>query len=516
MIDETLNLETEDGINEVVYSPDQKILRGIDKYFQVSKLSSSIKDELIAGITTFFAMCYIIVLNSIQLQEPGTYLRTPALILATCLSCTLGTALIALWAKKPFGLGPGLSLSSMCIPLLSLSDQWGAPKISFGNIMVISFFSGIIFVLLCVIPGGESKTLQKKILDDIPACIKNSLPVGIGLFISFVGLKNAKIIVFDWISFIGLVDFSNFYRGGDASQALVCIFSFFVISVLSHFNVNGSIIIGILVGTVLALFLGVAHFGDLGGNDLVSWAFWENFAGMFSINDEDRGSFLMILNGFGSLSGSNFFIVLVNSVTFALIMLFDSIGTSLACCTKAGLIDEEGNPLDFNRIMYSNSVATIGASIFGTTPIIPFLESCAGIANGAKTGFSSLVISVLFLLSIFILPIFAFIPSCAASSALIYIGVLMISNVTKIDFSDIRDSVPAFLTIVCMPFTSSITKGIGIGLIFYVAIAVSIFLIELFRLKVLGREIDQPRWSVSIVTIVLSIFFLVYLLYPVN
>lgn len=407
-------------------------------------------------------------------------------------------------------------------------------EFSFGNAMLITLISGVLFLLLTVIPCGKNKEtgkligIREKIFEGVPEGIRIAIPVGIGLFIAFIGMQNAGLIVTNGFTQVGLVSFKEWGlqlvqwgNGGveaeAAKGAIVCLISLFSIAVLSHYKVKGSVILGILIGTVIAIPLGVANIDIIAGKGGVSWKFWENFSTFFSMDEAEGGSFLAAFTSGFKFPAGTAFTIIVLVISFCMLDMFDTMGTVLGCCTKANLLDENGKPINFTKTMLSDSIATCTGALLGTSTVTTFVESGTGIAAGAKTGLTALTVAGMFLLSIFLLPIFAFIPSAAAAGALIYVGVLMMSSVVKIDFTDLRVAVPAFITIVMMPLAYSITGGIGLGIISYVIINIVCYIVEIIKYAVVskkGGEAVKPKWPVSIVTGVITIFFLIYFFVP--
>jgi AGZA family xanthine/uracil permease-like MFS transporter len=303
--------------------------------------------------------------------------------------------------------------------------------------------------------------------------------------------------------------------GGPACNAVVCLFGFIVIGVLSHFKVKGSIIFGILAATVLALILHVTTFDILQGKaDGITWKFWENFSKFFKPYNEGGVAFAAFTDSFPFPEGSAMTAVMV-VITFCMIDMFDTMGTVVGCATTAGLVDKNGKPHNYNKIMISDSVATVTGAAFGTSTVTTFVESGSGIAAGAKTGLASLVTAICFFLAIFLLPIFAFIPNAAAASALVYVGVLMMGNVKGVDFKNPLNAIPAFVTIIMMPLTFSITTGIGLGIITYVILHVLAYLVGLI-VHAIKKDSEKPKWDISVVCLVIFALFLVYFLVPTS
>lgn len=501
----------------------------LDNYFEVSKRGSSFKVEVFAGIATFLAMAYILTTNPFMMQGFGLSTdRTASLIIATALGALIGTLLIAILANMPFAQAPGMGLNAQIGTIVAFGVGSGAASIrfSYANAMAIVLISGILFLLVSVIPIGKNKetgawvTIREKIFDGIPPALRTAIPVGIGLFIAFVGLQNAKVIV-DSGTLVSLVSLSNWHLGNEACQAIVCLFGLIVIAVLSHCKVKGSVIIGILAATILAIPLKVAKIDVLLGKDpTVSWKFWENFGKFFSF-DEAEGAFGVVFkHGFNFPSGAIITVIML-VITFSMIDMFDTMGTVVGCAANAGLVDEKGKPFKYNRIMYADSIATVAGAMLGTSTVTTFVESGTGIAEGGRTGFASIITAILFLLSIFILPVFAFIPSAAAAAGLVYVGVLMMKSVKNIDFTDVRISVPAFVTIIGMPFAYSITGGIGLGILTYIFISIICYVVDIIKFSAAknkateeGAAPEKPKWPVSVITGIIGLLFIIYFFVP--
>lgn len=497
-----------------------KFLKKLDEYFLITKSKSKISIEIFAGIATFLAMAYILVVNPNNILWGGTSdPRWSSVFIATALGAFIGTLLISLMAKLPLAQAPGMGLNATVGSIVGGAMGF---TFSYGNAMLLVFISGIIFLLLSIIPSnkkenGKRISLRECIFDGMPNAIKNAIPVGIGLFICYIGFQNAKIITDNQFTLTQLVSFNNpevWKLGGIACQALVCLFGLFVIGILSHYKVKGSVVIGILSSTILAIPLGVADINILLGKvDGITWRFWENFSNFTSMNPEKGGLLFSLFTEGTKFPVGSIMTSIMLVITFAMIDMFDTMGTLLGCATNAGLLDKKGKPINYDKVMYADSIATTSGSLLGTSTVTTFVESGAGIAEGGKTGLTALIVAILFLLSLFLLPIFAFIPSSAAACALIYVGVLMMSNVLNIDFKNIKYAIPSFLTIVMMPFTYSITAGIGIGLISFVVINLIIYIIDFIKYKFINKN-NKPILEISLTSLVVTILFLIYFFVP--
>lgn len=497
-----------------------KLLRGLDNFYGVTQKKSSIKVEIFAGIATFLAMCYILVVNPNMIlgDEPGSLWGS--VFIATALGALVGTLLMSFVAKMPYAQAPGMGLNSQVGALLGgYAAGAGTYAFSFGTAMLLVLISGLIFLLLSIVPGGKDKetgklkSLREYIFDGIPEAVRKAIPVGIGLFIAYIGFQNAGIIQANAYTVSDLVPFNVYTPSiGDyaASGAVICFVGLIAIAILSHFKVKAAVVIGIIISTLIAIPMGVADVNTLAGSGNVSWAFWENFANFFSM-EKGTGTFLSAFWDV-DFSGAPVMFCIMTVVSFCMIDMFDTMGTITGCSARAGLVDEKGKPLALDKCMYADSIATCTGAIFGTSTVTTFVESGAGVAVGGKTGLTSLVTAALFFLSIFLLPLFAFIPSAAAACALVYVGVLMMSNVKSIDFSSVKNAVPAFLTIIVMPLGYSITDGIGVGLLMYLIIALLEYVVGL--IVAAAKHVERPAFDIPIVTIVVSVLFAVYFFVP--
>ena len=482
----------------------------LNKIFEISKNKSSIKIELVSGLAVFLATAYILTINPNNILVNGASdPRWASVFIATALGATIGSLLMAFLAKMPLAQAPGMGINALVGGIIGGSAGF---TYSFGNALFLIFISGILFLLFSYIKVGKSRTpLREKIFDGIPKIIRTAISVGIGLFIAFIGLKNAYIIGGNQFTLVELVKFNNpeFWQiGGPALRAIVALFGLLVITILSHYKVKGSVIYGILAATLLSIPLGVADLDILlGKTSGVTWNIFENFKNFFSFDPANGGTFMAIFTEGLDFPAGSFFTSLMLVISFSMVDMFDTMGTVVACTTNAGLVDSEGKPNNYGKIMKSDSLATVIGAILGTTTVTTMVESGAGVAEGGKTGLTALSAAVLYALSIFLRPLFAFIPIEAAAPALIYVGVLMMSNVLKIDFTNIRYAVPAFLTIILMPLTYSITNGIGIGIISYTFTNLIIYLLDKIKKK-------ECKLELSLVTIVVTILFLFYFLMP--
>lgn len=516
--------------DEAVESPyNNGFLRRLDNFYGVTKKKSSIRVEILAGVATFLAMCYILVVNPNQiLSFNAANPLWPSVFLATAFGAIIGTLLMSFVAKMPYAQAPGMGLNSMVGTLLAGGAAGSAAMtFSFGTAMLLVLISGLIFLILSIVPGGKDKetgrlkSLREYIFDGVPKSISSAIPVGIGLFIAYIGFQNAGVIKTNAFTQVDLINFNVYtpqlvqWGGTEMTLAapLICLAGLVVIAVLSHFKFKAAVIIGIIVATIIAIPTGVADVNTLTGNGAVTWAFWENFANFFSMDANQGGSFLAAFTDV-DFAGKSVLYCIMTVVSFCMIDMFDTLGTVTGCATRAGLIDKDGKPLNLDKCMYADSIATCTGALLGTSTVTTFVESGTGVAAGGRTGLTSLTTAALFLLSIFLLPFFAFIPSAAAASALVYVGVLMMSNVKNIDFSSVRNAVPAFMTIVIMPLGYSIKDGIGMGLLLYVVISLIEYVVGAIAAAV--KKTEMPKFDIPVVTFIVAILFAAYFFIPTS
>ena len=497
--------------------------------FDAEAKQTSVRKEIIAGIVTFLAMCYILTVNPNQILYAGTAdARWSSLFIATAFGAVIGTLLMAFLSKMPLAQASGMGLNSLVGSIIGGGIGFFAYGFNFtiGQAFMMVLISGIVFLLLSVIKI-KGKTFRELVFDGMPVAVRGAISVGIGLFIAYIGFQNAGIIVTNQYTQVGLVDFTNWGEqliqwsgtsGLAAKTACVALIGLFLIAILDKFNVKGSVIIGILGATIVGIPFGVTNLNVLTGSvDGISWKFWENYGNFFSVGDNSVfGSFASVFTeGFpvGSL-----FTVIMLIITMCMIDMFDTMGTIVGCCGGNRILSDENNkPHNYGQIMISDAVATCAGAMLGTSTVTTFVESGAGVSAGGRTGLTAFTTACLFLLATFALPFFAMIPSAATASALIYVGVLMMkNNVKSIDFSNAINAVAAFLTIVVMVLSYSITKGIGIGMISYTLMSLVSYAAEMivYACKKDKAAAEKPKFSVSIVAIVVTALFLVYFFVP--
>ncbi|MBQ3505745.1 MAG: NCS2 family permease [Clostridia bacterium] len=485
---------------------------------------TSVKTEIVAGIVTFLAMAYILTVNPAQIlvgmEDAAAY--WPSVFMATALGAVIGTLLMAFLAKMPLAQASGMGLNSLLGGLVALwaADTYGV-RFTIGQAFLMVLISGVIFLLLSLIKI-KGKTFRELVFDGMPVAVRGAISVGIGLFIAYIGFQNAGVIVTNDYTQVGLVSFTNWgtqiVNNGNpesfaAKTAVVALLGLFFIAILDKLNVKGSIIFGILGATIVGIPFGVTDLSVLAGSGSVSWKFWDNFKNFFTGDYTVFGSFTDAFKT-GFPAGSVFTVIMV-IVTMCMIDMFDTMGTIVGCCGGNRILSDENNkPYNYGKILLSDAVATCAGAMLGTSTVTTFVESGAGVSAGGRTGLTAFVTACMFFLSMFALPLFAAIPSAAAASALIYVGVLMMkNNVKSVDFSNAINATAAFLTIVVMVLSYSITKGIGIGLLSYTLMSALSYLVELIKYAITKQ--DKPVWNVSIVAIVISAIFCVYFFVPV-
>ncbi len=459
----------------------------LDGFFGITKSGSSFKTEIIAGVTTFMSMVYAL------LVVPGMYGNSVpfgAVYIATALGAIIGTTLMALVAKMPLAQASGLGATAY----ISGTLLGAGTGLTYANSMIFVMLDGIIFVLL------TATGLRKKILKAIPDEVKISIPVGIGMFIAFIGFQNAGLVHLS----AGSIGFASFnVLGGKISYlgtvaAALALFGVIAIAVLSHKQIKGSILWGMLGTTALYfIFAGLgcswkdadclSTFNKISFNSpFEAFADWgKNSAGQIFASGFDFSGYFQIG---GHNAGTLIVLLLTSALSFCMIDMFDTIGTLYGACSKGGLIDSEGNPLRMNQCMLSDSIATCVGSICGASTVTTYVEASSGVAAGGRTGFAALVSAICFLLATFLSPIAQIIPDCATAAALIWVGVLMMSSVKDIDWSEPANALPAFLTIAVMAFGYSISYGIGVGLI-------SCVIIKICTGKI--KEVSVVTWVIT-------------------
>ena len=436
----------------------------MDKFFKISERGSNVKTEIIAGLTTFFAMAYIIIVNPNQIvgfsfDVPGVPAIWNAVYIATILASVIGTLLFAFYAKLPFAQSCGMGLNSYFFVSFVLPQVIAGGDVVKGYQagLVIILISGLIFLILSA--TGAREYIAKA----MPDCIKKSIPAGIGLFIAFIGFQNVGIIQTNQYTLVQFVKI-NGVAWKDLAAPVIALVGFIIIAILNKLNVKGAVLVGILATSVI-YYLATWQLPSFEMSSIL--APFKDFAeiGVTSVFKADSWK-----NAFAPEFVGGIFSAIMLIVTFCLVDMFDTIGTLYGTASEADMLDENGDPIDVNKAMTCDSVATVSGAVLGTSTVTTFVESAAGVAAGGKSGLTSLVTAICFAVCLFLAPFASIIPAAATAPALIFVGVLMLKNFAKVDMTDLRNAVPAFLTLIMMPLTYSIANGIGIGSIAYVLI----------------------------------------------
>lgn len=404
----------------------------LNSYFKLKEKGTTVRTEILAGLTTFMTMAYILAVNPSILSATG--MDASSVFAATAISSAIATAIMALYANLPVGLAPGMGLNAFFAFSVCLGMGY-----SWQFALTAVFLEGIIFILLTV------TNLREAILNCIPFSLKKAISAGIGLFIAFIGLQGSGIIVDNPATLVSMGSLTS-------PNALVTIIGLLAVAVMLIFNVRGALLYGILIATVVGAFLGVTK--------------TENFtlAGIFAVPSV-APTFWQF--DFSQIFTSDMIFVLT---TFLFVDLFDTVGTLVGVATKGNLLDNEGRLPEAKQAFMADAVGTCLGAILGTSTVTSFVESASGVAAGGRSGLTALVIAFFFLISLFLAPIFLLIPAAATAPALIIVGLFMISPIKEVDFDDFSVSIPVFVTIIGMPLTYSIAHGIAWGVISYVVI----------------------------------------------
>ena len=424
----------------------------IEKLFHLKKNNTNARTEVIAGLTTFMTMAYILAVNPTMLSAAG--MDSTAVLIATCLASFVGTMAMALLANYPFALAPGMGLNAYFAYTVC-----GNMGYSWKVALMAVFVEGIIFIILSL------TNVREAIFNAIPASLKVAVSVGIGLFITFIGLQNAHIVV-DGSTLVGLFSFNGSVKAGtfqsEGITVVLALIGLLITAFLVIKNVKGNILLGILITWVLGIIC--------------------QLTGLYVPNAE-AGFYSLIPSGiisapasvaptlfkmdFSAIASLNFVVVVF---AFLFVDIFDTLGTLIGCATKANMLDKEGKLPGIKGALMADAVGTTVGACLGTSTITTFVESSSGIAEGGRTGLTSIVSGLLFILALFFSPVFLAIPSFATAPALIVVGFFMMQSVAKINWSDMLEAIPAFICIFAMPFMYSISEGISFGVISFVVL----------------------------------------------
>ena len=424
----------------------------MEKLFKLKEHKTNIRTELLAGLTTFLTMAYILIVNPLMLSDAG--MDFGAVFTATALSSAIATLVMAFMANLPFALAPGMGLNAFFVYTVVITMGY-----SWEMALAAVFIEGIIFIILTMF------NIREAIVNSIPANMKQAISVGIGLFIAFIGLQNAGIVV----------DGATLVTMGDITQGapLVAMLGLVVTSVLLAYKVRGALLLGIIITTIIGIPFGVTSWGG--------------------------GSFLppSLAPTFLKFSFANLFTLdmIIIIFTFLFVDMFDTVGTLIGCATKANILNKDGSIPKCKEALFADAVGTTVGAVLGTSTVTTYVESSAGVAEGGRTGLTSLTVAVLFILSLFLSPLFIAIPAAATAPCLVLVGLFMITPVKNIDFDEPTEALPAFLTILFMVTTYSIANGILFG-------ALSWVFLKLFTGK---------SKQITITMVVIAVLFLIKL-----
>ena len=468
----------------------------LEKLFKLSENHTDVKTEILAGLTTFMTMAYIIALNPNLLTNFGAEGAElwNAVFMATCIASAVGMFVMAFAANKPFAMAPGMGLNSFfAVVVANIAALTGMTYVeSFQSALCIILIEGIVFLILSIL------NVREKIVEAIPLGVRLGLAPAIGLMLMNIGLgSNVGIYSENGGPFYVMRDFfgaltpsiaKNQMGSGYATMVLTVVTMFvglFVIIILAHKGIKAAVILGMLVASIVywageAIFLDVNPFASLAGASFIPPV-------------KDMVNVTLFKFSFSGFAQIGWFTMITLIITFCIIDMFDTIGTLVGTASRAGMVDDEGKMPQMKQALISDAVGTITGSLTGTSTVTTFIESASGVEAGGRTGLTALTTGIIFLACMFLAPIAAIIPAAATSSALIYVGILMVQGLKKIDFDDMYQVAPVALMLIAMPISGSIGHAIGIGLIVYTVM-------KLFTGK--GKD-------VSVLTYILSVIFLI-------
>lgn len=432
----------------------------LSKYFNLAENKTNFRTEILAGITTFMTMAYILAVNPDILSATG--MDRGAVFTATTLSAVIATLVMALVAKLPFALAPGMGLNAFFAftVVLGMGHSW-----QFALTAV--FIEGLIFILLTAF------NIREMIVNSIPNNMKHAISVGIGLFIAFIGMKNAGIIVSNDATFVALGDLTDLTNN---AGALVALLSLIVAGVLLALKVKGALLVGILFGTILGIPFGVTQLPT-----------------SFNLVPPSIAPIFMKFEWTQILTMD----MLVVVFTFLFVDMFDTVGTLIGVSSKANMLDEQGRVPRVKQALMADAIGTTAGAMLGTSTVTTYVESASGVSEGGRTGLTALTTAAMFFIALFLSPLFLMIPGAATASALVLVGAMMMTPIKNIDFEDYTELIPVFLTIVIMPLTYSISDGIMFGVIAFVL------------LKLITGKTKDITWVTAILAVLFIIKFMV-------
>jgi len=427
----------------------------LEQFFAIEAHQTSLQKEVLAGVTTFITMAYIIFVNPQMMAQSG--MDHGAIFVGTCLAAAFACLFMGLYANWPVGLAPGMGLNAF-FTYTVVGEMGYSWEVALGAV----FIAGILFFIMSITP------LRRWMLDSIPLNLRIAMGAGVGLFIGFIGLKNGGIIVANGATFLSLGDFTN-------PGTLLAGLSFLLISILSIRKIPGAIIIGILTVTLISIFLNLVE-----------------FEGVFALPPDVTPVF-MELDIIGALDVAMISVI----VSFLFVNLFDTAGTLFGVATRANLVQESGNIVDLDKALKVDSSSSVFGSFLGCAPVTSYVESSAGIEAGGRTGMTAVVVGVLFLLATFLSPLAAAVPAFATAGALIYVAILMLSGMESLNWDEQSELLPALIMIVMIPLTFSIANGIALGFLAYVSIKVFVGEIS---------KISSGAWFLTLIFVTKFIF----------
>ena len=427
----------------------------LEQFFAIEAHQTSLQKEVLAGVTTFITMAYIIFVNPQMMAQSG--MDHGAIFVGTCLAAAFACLFMGLYANWPVGLAPGMGLNAF-FTYTVVGEMGYSWEVALGAV----FIAGILFFIMSITP------LRRWMLDSIPLNLRIAMGAGVGLFIGFIGLKNGGIIVANGATFLSLGDFTN-------PSTLLAGLSFLLISILSIRKIPGAIIIGILAVTLISIFLNLVE-----------------FEGVFALPPDVTPVF-MELDIIGALDVAMISVI----VSFLFVNLFDTAGTLFGVATRANLVQESGNIVDLDKALKVDSSSSVFGSFLGCAPVTSYVESSAGIEAGGRTGLTAVVVGVLFLLATFLSPLAAAVPAYATAGALIYVAILMLSGMESLNWDEQSELLPALIMIVMIPLTFSIANGIALGFLAYVSIKVFVGEIS---------KISSGAWFLTLIFVTKFIF----------
>lgn len=423
----------------------------LDKYFKLKENNTTVRTELLAGVTTFMTMAYILAVNPDILGATG--MDKGAVFTATVISSVVATLVMALWAKLPFALAPGMGLNAFFAytVVLGMGHSW-----QFALTAV--FLEGLIFILL------TAGNIREMIVNSIPLNLKHAISVGIGLFIAFMGLKNAGIVVSNEATFLALGDIASI---GENPGPAIALATLLLTGALLAMRVRGALLIGIAAGALLGIPAGLTH---LPGT--TNWA-------------PPSLSPIFLKFEFSQIFTLDMLLVVF---TFLFVDMFDTVGTLVGVSSKANMLDEKGRVPRVKQAFFADAIGTTLGSALGTSTVTTYVESASGVNEGGRTGLTALTVALLFFAALFLSPLFLMIPGVATAPALVIVGAMMMTPVKNIAMEDFTESIPAFLTMIMMPMSFSISEGIMFGVVSYV-------LLKLFTGRV--KEVTVTTWVLA-------------------